>query len=143
MFFAHHFLLKALSGLSKQGPMFRNSYVTGREARCSSTARNLLGKTKKDARAVAKQRLCSSCPPPSGTAGVARPFAPAWTPRVFLSHSNGRSPLCREWWRWCSSTPTPPPKAITTASWRLALPWESPGVGWWVTGATERANCAC
>jgi hypothetical protein len=64
MFFAHHFLLKVLSGLSKQGPMFRNSYVTGREARCSSTARNLLGKTKKDARAVATHRLCSSCPPP-------------------------------------------------------------------------------
>jgi hypothetical protein len=29
IFFTHHFFLKALSGLSKQGPMFRNSYVTG------------------------------------------------------------------------------------------------------------------
>jgi hypothetical protein len=28
IFFHHHFFLKALSGLSKQGQMFRNSYVT-------------------------------------------------------------------------------------------------------------------
>jgi hypothetical protein len=29
MFFTRHFFLKALAGLSKQGPVFRNSYVTG------------------------------------------------------------------------------------------------------------------
>jgi hypothetical protein len=31
MFFTHHFFLRleVLSGLRKQGPMFRNSYVTG------------------------------------------------------------------------------------------------------------------
>jgi hypothetical protein len=29
IFFTHHLFLKALSGLSKQGSMFRNSYVTG------------------------------------------------------------------------------------------------------------------
>jgi hypothetical protein len=28
------------------------------------------------------------------------------------------------------------PKPPHTASWRLALPWVSPGVGWWVAGAT-------
>ena len=29
MLFTHHLFLKALSGLSKQGAMFRNSYVAG------------------------------------------------------------------------------------------------------------------
>ena len=37
----------------------------------------------------------------------------------------------------------PPPKTTAPASWRLSLPWVSPGAGWWVTGATGRANCAC
>jgi hypothetical protein len=37
----------------------------------------------------------------------------------------------------------PPPKTTAPASWRLTLPWVSPEAGWWVTGATGRANCAC
>jgi hypothetical protein len=39
----------------------------------------------------------------------------------------------------------PPPKTTAPASWRLtSLPWVSSGAGgWWVTGATRRANCAC
>jgi hypothetical protein len=36
-----------------------------------------------------------------------------------------------------------PAKTTAPASWRLTLPWVSPGAGWWVTGATGRANCAC
>jgi hypothetical protein len=36
-----------------------------------------------------------------------------------------------------------PPKTTAPASWRLTLPWVSPGAGWWVTGATGRANYAC
>jgi hypothetical protein len=36
-----------------------------------------------------------------------------------------------------------PPQTNAPASWRLTLPWVSPGAGWWVTGATGRANCAC
>jgi hypothetical protein len=35
------------------------------------------------------------------------------------------------------------PQTTAPASWRLTLPWVSPGAGWWVTGATGRANCAC
>jgi hypothetical protein len=38
----------------------------------------------------------------------------------------------------------PPPKTTAPASWRLTLPWASPGAGWWVAGgATGRTNCAC
>jgi hypothetical protein len=35
-----------------------------------------------------------------------------------------------------------PPKTTAPASWRLTLPWVSPGADWWVTGATGRDNCA-
>jgi hypothetical protein len=29
----------------------------------------------------------------------------------------------------------PPPNTTAPASWRLTLPWVSPGAGWWVAGA--------
>jgi hypothetical protein len=114
----------------------------GRGARCSSRRHAVpLGKLKKT-HAIEPQQSNGFSPPvpPPGTVGVAQPPRPGLprrrpglgagaVPRVFLSHPNGRrrrSALCREWRRWC----------ITTANWRLTLPWVPPEVGWWVTGAT-------
>jgi hypothetical protein len=158
----HSSFLAVLSGLSKQGPVFRNSYVAGHLCHEIATCPrgSVLGVHRRHAMCLGKQkrrdkpwqsngfsppappqeggRVGVAQPPPSG---IRAPRPKARAPCAFLSHSNGRSDICREWrCCWCSSAP---PQTTTTASWRLALPWVSPGVGWWVIGATGRANCAC
>jgi hypothetical protein len=74
-------------------------------------------------------RPCRSGPGPEGL-GTAR----------FLRHSNGRNaeaPSAREWRRWCSSTPYPPPQPPSRpVGGSHCLGYHQLGrAGWWVAGA--------
>jgi hypothetical protein len=85
-------------------------------------------------RRAKKQRLSSSAaPPPPGKADVAQPSRPGLrlgTARFFLGTRNEEAqerPLPASG----GAGAAPPPKTTAPASWRLTLPWVSPGAGWW------------